>query len=57
MSQPLGVNTYLCGVNTKHESTSDAWSQCSKVLRDHDIPMVAGWKEVIDTLLVFVSAA
>ncbi|KAI0943599.1 hypothetical protein AcW1_002728 [Taiwanofungus camphoratus] len=32
---------------------SEAWSACAKALREHDESMVQGWKEEIDTLLVF----
>ncbi|CAL1714103.1 unnamed protein product [Somion occarium] len=34
-------------------SASEAWRTCSKRLREHDKHMVKGWKEDIDTLLVF----
>ncbi|RPD52958.1 hypothetical protein L226DRAFT_572628 [Lentinus tigrinus ALCF2SS1-7] len=32
---------------------SDPWANCVKVLRDYDEHMVKGWKEDVDSLLVF----
>ena len=34
---------------------NDAWGSCVKALRDYDEHMVRGWKEDVDSLLVFVS--
>ena len=35
--------------------SSEAWAACAKALREYDEAMIQGWKEEIDTLLVFVS--
>lgn len=37
-----------------NQDTSAAWAKCAKNLWDHDEATVKGWKEEIDTLLVFV---
>ncbi len=34
---------------------NDPWANCVRALRDYDEHMVKGWKEDIDSLLVFVS--
>ena len=34
---------------------ADAWMECATALKDHDDVKIQGWKEEIDTHLVFVS--
>ena len=48
-----GLNGNFNGVPT-NQDTSSAWAKCAKNLWDHDEAAVKGWKEEIDTLLVFV---
>lgn len=43
------------GVPTGSAHPAEAWSACVKVLHDYDEHMVKGWKEDVDSLLVFVS--
>ena len=40
-----------------HESpdATVSWAKCNDVLREYDEAMIKGWKEEIDTHLVFVS--
>ena len=38
-----------------HSKITACWRKCKKVLGKHDRSLVAGWKEDVDTLLVFVS--
>ncbi|KIP04511.1 hypothetical protein PHLGIDRAFT_109427 [Phlebiopsis gigantea 11061_1 CR5-6] len=51
--EPGDDRSERASLREKPKTTSDAWSKCNRVLKDHDAPMVAGWKEDIDTLLVF----
>ena len=48
------------GTSVKHgpsiasSGPNSAWASCVKALRDHDQQLVQGWKEDVDSLLVFV---
>ena len=40
---------------TRGAVAADAWIECAAALKEHDEDKIQGWKEEIDTHLVFVS--
>lgn len=47
--------SYYSAFRAKPKKTAKPWSKFVHKLKEHDNNMVKGWKEDIDTLLVYVS--
>ncbi|KAH9851899.1 hypothetical protein C2E23DRAFT_828079 [Lenzites betulinus] len=48
-----GISTVKIGPSIASSGPNGAWTTCVKALREHDQHLVQGWKEDVDSLLIF----